>query len=298
MIRLKNGLLIEGSVFSLPQHKTPQWIEAHGITDAPPNGDYAAFTKEGLFIADGVGKEHMPWVASQVVVKAVIQRADQLRIREMPMDEALNAIPNDVLPYGDFMIKLYVDDHPEAVETSTTLEGLFIVRNGFVLTGSGDSLTLEWKPSQPLEFSQLTREQELGGMLANRFDGKGRPEPGIQYNDARNGEPLPMELTHDEIHAVHAEPGNIYLMMTDGVFGNAHAATRLPQTPHYFLGNVLPSAARTAKDAAQNLVTLPYRISMNTNLVVWDGQNWVPYLPPKDDATAGVLRVYDPKQLT
>lgn len=288
MIRLGNGLFIDGGTYSVPCHATPQWA-SYDNPEKQPNGDFAQFNGAGLFVADGVGKEHMPWVASQTAVKAATYRALELEVPRMPMDEALDAVKADILPFVDYMIARQVQKHPEATGTATTLEALFVAYNGLVVVGAGDSLSLGWRPRQPLDFVRLTREQELEGMITNKFDGQGRPEPGVPFFDERTKEPLPAALTHDEVRAVPPEPGDIYFGMTDGVFGGNHQATRMPQTPQFMLGSLLH--APTAAEAAENLVTLPYRL-WKTNLLVYSNGEWLLYHPPMDDASAGVLRVH------
>jgi serine/threonine protein phosphatase PrpC len=289
---LKKGIALEGAVSTYGKFDTPHFRGIHGtdVKDAPPNADAGFFdATTGLFVADGVGNLKGADDASKFVVCAASVQADRLNIRSMDLEEAVQAVREEMLPFIDKELARYKDANTIPLAAST-LAGLVLAANGLVVIGVGDSVVYgpKGKGYGMITVEQCAAIDEAAGHTANAvtngFGGYGRPKPD---DDAV-----------DFVQGYEAQPGSKWAAVTDGFRGD-RPMERMPLRS--IVDVLLYPGSKTPHAVVADLEQLPlnlYRSRATVEVTYPDSVQPVrDYYVPKmwDDMTVGAVFVTAPK---
>lgn len=273
------GFTIDGAVASYGKYQTPHYPQIKefvGSDRDPTNQDYGLFVPDvGLLVADGYRPKGE--FASSTVVDAVVRRARQLKLNQMPAQEAYGAVKYEILPYAD----QYLGNEKSRLRSNagTTLGALLFTGEGqMVGIGAGDTAVVRCDPNFP-SLEWITVEQCTGSLLHNSFEGKGRPN----ITEMAKHPAEICELMEDQVSLVPLVKGNTYGIVCDGFLGDK-PEERMPED---FFWSALKIGG-TALETAESLVRLPADLMRERVGIVKAGRL---YRAKFDDLTVGVLKV-------
>lgn len=297
---------ITGAVVAYDRYSTPHYqaaLAASGKEGKPPveNQDFGLWVPDvGLVAGDGVGGRVGGAMASRVVVKSTLNYAKSTRLREMPADEAVDAVREFILPWADLDLAIEKEEQAngkskkerkEIRGTSSALGGLLLARDHVVAFGAGDT-TVHRIDATSGQITQVTEDQHVfsiethGSILTNHMSGlkylaedvsiSVKPGPRDRYVGASD--------VRDQVIAIPMQPGDRYLVASDGLHGdhlNQHISHDILQK------NLL--AYNDAEKIAGHMAQLPLQLWREDHKVVLSPTESYPYCPKGDDLIVGTM---------
>lgn len=297
---------ITGAVVAYDRYSTPHYqaaLAVSGKEGRPPeeNQDFGLWMPDvGLVAGDGVGGRVGGAMASRVVVKSTLNYAKSTRLREMPADEAVDAVREFILPWADLDLAIEKEEQAkgksekereEIRETSSALGGLLLARNHVIAFGAGDT-PVHRVDAASGQITQVTEDQHTfsiethGSMLTNYMSGLKylAEDVSISVKPGPRDHYVGVSDIHDQIIAIPMQPGDRYLVASDGLHGD--------YLDQQIAHDILQKNLLTYNDAektARHLAQLPLRLWHEGHKVELSPDETYPYQFKYDDLIVGTM---------